>query len=180
MVFTRAMERATQRLVCAVRPQPVAVPKRESVLRMELEERLTAPLQPDWDRLLASREVDALWSYWMWAAEESLLALSVPALQPEDVNEAHPLPVALMALQRGQGTAALIRKVRQCPKHMRAGGGPKTSVVARIHAAQGAVRSLRQRAHPPQRPADKVRGGGGGGEYVPLLVRAAPAGAAAA
>ena len=88
---------------------------------MELEERLTAPLQPDWDRLLASREVAALWSYRTWAAEESLLALSVPALQPEEVDEAHPLPVAPMALRRGRGTAALIREVQQCPKQMRAG-----------------------------------------------------------
>ena len=47
VVFTMAMERATPRLVRAVRPQPVEVPKRVSVLRMELEERLTAPLQPD-------------------------------------------------------------------------------------------------------------------------------------
>ena len=179
VVFTMAMERATQRLVHAVRPQPVEVPKRESVLRMELEERLTAPLQPDWDRLLALREVGALWSYWTWAAEESFPAPSVPALQPEDVNEAHPLPVAPMALQRGRGTAALIREVRQCPKQMRAGGGLKTSVLARIHAAQGAVRSLRQQAHPPQRPAGR-QGAGEGGEYVPPLVRAAPAGAAGA
>ena len=37
--------------------------------------------------------------------------LSVPALQPEDINEAHPLPVAPMALRRGRATAALIRKV---------------------------------------------------------------------
>ena len=116
VVFTMAMERATQRLVRAVRPKPVEVPKRESVLRMALEEQLTAPLQPDWDRLLALRGVDALWSYWVWAAQESLLAMSVLALQPEDVNEAHPLPVAPMALQRGRGTAALIREVRQCPK----------------------------------------------------------------
>ena len=157
MVFTLAMERATQRLVRAVRPRLVKVPKRESVLRMELEERLTAPLQPDWDRLLALREVDVLWSYWTWVAEESLLALSVPALQPEDVNEAHPLPVAPMALQRGRGTAALIRKVRQSPEQLPAGGGPKTSVLARIHAAQGAVLWLRQQAHPPQRQADRVR-----------------------
>ena len=127
---------------------------------MELEERLTAPLQPDWDRLLALREVDALWSYWTWAAEESLLALSVPALHPEDINEDHPLPVAPMALQRGRGTAALIREVRHCPEQLRAGGGPKTSVLARIHAAQGAARSLRQQAHPPQRPAGGVRGRG--------------------
>ena len=63
VVFTMARERATQRLVRAVRPQRVEVPKRESVLRTELEEQLTAPLQPEWDRLLASREVDALWSY---------------------------------------------------------------------------------------------------------------------
>ena len=160
VVFTLAMERAAQRLVRAVRPRPVEVPKRESVLRMELEERLTAPLQPDWDRLLALQEVDALWSYWTWAAEESLLALSVPTLQPEDVDQAHPLPVAPMALPRGRGTAALIREVRQCPKQMRAGGGPKTSVLARIHAAQGAARSLRRQAHPPQRPADRVRGRG--------------------
>ena len=160
VVITLAMERAAQRLVRAVRPRPVEVPKRESVLRMELEERLTAPLQPDWDRLLALQEVDALWSYWTWAAEESLLALSVPTLQPEDVDQAHPLPVAPMALPRGRGTAALIREVRQCPKQMRAGGGPKTSVLARIHAAQGAARSLRRQAHPPQRPADRVRGRG--------------------
>ena len=62
-VFTMAMEWATQRLVGVVRPPPVEVPKRESVLRMELEERLLAPLQPDWEQLLALREVDALWSY---------------------------------------------------------------------------------------------------------------------
>ena len=84
----------------------------------------------------------------------------VPALQPEDVNEAHPLLVAPMALQRGRGTAALIREVRQCPEELRAGGGPKTSVLARIHAAQGAVRSLRQQVHPPQRQANRVRGRG--------------------
>ena len=127
---------------------------------MELEERLTVPLQPDWDQLLALQEVDALWSYWTWAAEESLLALSVPTLQPEDVDQVHPLPVARMALPRGRGTAALIREFRQCPKQMRAGGGPKTSVLARIHAAQGAARSLRRQAHPPQRPADRVQGRG--------------------
>ena len=102
----------------------------------------------------------------------------MPALQPEDVNEAHPLPVAPMALRRGRGTAALIREVRQCPEQMRAGGGPKTSILALIHAAQGAVPSLRQQAQPP--PAAGRKGGGEGEEYVPILVRAAPAGAAAA
>ena len=178
MVFTVAMERATQPLVRVVRPQPVEVPKRELVLRMEFDERLTALLQPDHDRLLASREVDALWSYWTWAAKKSLLALSVPALQPEGVNEAHPLPVAPMALRRGRGTAALIREVRQCAKQMRACGGPKTSVLARIHTAQGAVRSLRRQVHPPP-PAAGRKGAGEGGEYVPLLMHAAPAGAAA-
>ena len=111
----------------------------------------------------------------MWAAVESLLALSVPALQPEDVNEAHPLP---MALRRGRGTAALIREVRQCPKQMRVNGGPKTSVLARRHAAQGAVRSLRRQAHPP--PTAGRKGAGEGEECVLFLVCAALAGAAAA
>ena len=166
VVFTMAMERATQRLVRAVRPQPVEVPKSELVLRTELEERLTAPLQPDWNRLLASREVDALWSYWTWAAEESLPALLVPTLQPDDVNEAHPLPVAPMVLRRGRGTAALMREVRHCPKQMRASGGPKTSVLARIHAAQAAVRSLRQQAN-PRPPSGWPKGRGGGGRVRP-------------
>ena len=37
-------------------------------------------VQLEWNRLLESRNGDALWSYWTWVAEESLLALSVPTL----------------------------------------------------------------------------------------------------
>ena len=79
-----ALEEATQRPVRAVRPRSVEVPWRESLLQFKLEEP-TSPLQTHWDRLMASREVDTLWSYWTCAAEESLLELSVLALQPEDV-----------------------------------------------------------------------------------------------
>ena len=157
-----AIERATQRLVRAVRPQLVEVPKRESVLRVALEEQLTAPLQPDWDRLLALREVDTLWSYCAWAGKESLLALSVLALQPEDVNEAHPLPVAPMALQQGRGTAALIREVRQCPKQMRAGGGTKTSVLAAYTPRREHFDPCRSKCNPLNGWPTGCGGGGGG------------------
>ena len=46
VVFTVAMEAVTQRLVKVMWPRPVAVPKREGPLRLELEERLAAPLRP--------------------------------------------------------------------------------------------------------------------------------------
>ena len=36
-----------------------------------------SPHQGKWDSLLAARHVDALWEFWTWAAEESLLALSL-------------------------------------------------------------------------------------------------------
>ena len=104
VVFTLAMERATQRLTRALRPRPVDVPPREATLRMELEERLnSAPPLPHYDGLVAARQVDSLWAYWTWAAEEFLLALSVPTLRPGDIDGRQPLPVAPASLQRGAG-----------------------------------------------------------------------------
>ena len=145
VVFTMAMEWPTQRLVRAVRPQPVEVLKTESVLRMELEEPPPAPLQPDRDRLLASGAVVLL----------DVGSGGVPPVQPEEVDEVHPLQVAPMAPRRGRGTAALTREVR-----LEAGGGPKMSLLARKHTTQGAVPSLRQQAHPPPPPPGRPKGRG--------------------
>ena len=60
VLFPLAMEAATQRLVKAIRPRPVTVPKREGPLRLELEERLTAPLQLEGEWLLAEGDVNSL------------------------------------------------------------------------------------------------------------------------
>ena len=76
-----------------------------------------------------------------------------PTLSP-----AAPLPVAPATLSRGRGTGTLVRETRLCPRQQKHGGAPETLPLARIHAAQGAMRTvLRWLRRPDPRPGAAPR-----------------------
>ena len=84
--------------------------------------------------------MDALWEFWTWVAEESLLALSQEALtDPGQVDRASPLPRAPVGLQRGWGTRRLLKRVDLCPRQRHVSGAPATAPLARLQAALGAL-----------------------------------------
>ena len=155
--FSLLLSRATQRVWRAVRPPVISIPERPEEQRRNLEDCLLSPLAADWEAVLESADVDAVWAYWTWAAEEASLALSDPELQPQQVDPACPLPVAPRAApstaQRGRGTDALVRQVRMCPRQQPVTGLPETAPLARLHAAVGALRPvLNWRRTAPARP----------------------------
>ena len=90
----------------------------------------------------ASGNVDIACAFWTSVAEESLLALAQPLLQPDDLCPASPLPAAPEGMKRGRGTSHLIRQVRLFPKQPKVSGAPKTCALARLHAAYGALRPV--------------------------------------
>ena len=73
------------------------------------------------------RGMDRLWSTWTWAAEETLLALSVPGLQP-----GAELPAAPPDYKRGRGTVRLLKRVRLYPRQRRTTGDPVAFPEARL------------------------------------------------
>ena len=156
-VFSLRLSRATQRVWRAVRPPVVSIPERPEEQRKNLEDCLLSPLAADWEAVLESADVDAVWAYWTWAAEEALLAFSDPELQPQQVDSACPLPVAPRAApstaQRGRCLDALVRQVRMCPRQQPVTGLPETAPLARLHAVVGALRPvLNWRRTAPARP----------------------------
>ena len=91
------------------------------------------------EQLLSAGDMDSLWAFWTWAAEVPLLVLASPALQPRDVHWQQQLPAVPAPLKCGRGTAAILKEVRQYPQQDRSTTGPKTSVLAQMHAAQGPI-----------------------------------------
>ena len=156
LVFSLRLSRATQRVWRAVRPPVVTIRQRPEEQRRNLEDCLLSPLAADWEAGLESADVDAVWAYWTWAAEEALLALSDSGLPPERVDPACPLPVAPRAAQRttqrGRGTGALVRQVRMCPRQHPVTGLPETAPLARLHAGVGALRPMVTWRTAPARP----------------------------
>ena len=97
--FDLATEAASHEVLRAIRPPQIVLPKREPDLQKPLSEALLSLYQGRWDSLLAARRVDAVWELWMWAAEESVLALSEEAMTNRGhVDRANPLPRALVRL----------------------------------------------------------------------------------
>ena len=127
--------------------QSVPMPMPEAL--EELGACLLGPLEAEWAKVMACGDVDAAWGYWTWAAEEVLLALSLPQLAPADIDGRTPLPVAPATLCRGRGTRALVRETPLCPRQQKHGGAPETLPLARIHAAQGALRTVLRWLHRP-------------------------------
>ena len=74
--FHLALEAASPEVLRVIRPPQVVLPEREPNLQYALGKAPLSPYQGKWDSLLAPWRVDALWEFWTWAAEESLLALS--------------------------------------------------------------------------------------------------------
>ena len=134
------------------------MPQREQEALKELEACLLDPLEAEWADVQARRAVDAAWGYWTLAAEEVLLALSLPQLAPADVDVRPPLPVAPATKRRERGTGALVRDTSLCPREQKHGGAPETLPLTRIHAAQGALRIvLRWLRRPDPRPGAAPR-----------------------
>ena len=151
--FALRLEGAAQRVVKFVRPAPIQLAQRDAADQDRLVSCLWDPLEP-WRRAaLGTADVDFVWEFWTWAAEETLLALSCPDLTPESVAADSPLPAAPSHLPRGRGTDRLLRTVRLCPKQRRSTGAPLTCPQARIQAAQGPLREvLRWLERPHPRP----------------------------
>ena len=138
--FNLAVEAASPEVVRVIRPPQIVLPEREPDLQYALGKALLSPYQGKWDSLLAPWRSDALWEFWTWAAEESLLALSQEALtDPGQVDRASPLPRAPVGLQRGWGTWRLLKCVNLCPRQRHVSGAPATVPLARLQAALGAL-----------------------------------------
>ena len=104
-------EGSVHSVVKLVRLPLVVIPPLPREERVPLVQSLQDPLGPWWHAELAARDVDHLWSTWTWAAEETLLALSVPGLRPGPE-----LPAAPPHYKRGRGTVRLLKRVRLCPR----------------------------------------------------------------
>ena len=63
VVFSVRLSRATQRVWRAVRPPVVTIPERPEEQRRNLEDCLLSPLTVDWEAVLESADVDAVWAY---------------------------------------------------------------------------------------------------------------------
>ena len=109
--FDLLAEGAVQSVVKLVRLPRVVIPPLPEEERIPLVQSLLDPLGPRWHAELAAGDVDRLWSTWTWAAEETLLALSVPGFQP-----GAELPAAPPDYKRGRGTVRLLKRVRLCPR----------------------------------------------------------------
>ena len=94
VVFSLRLSRVSQRVWRAVQPPMETIPERPEEPWRNLEDCLLSPLVAHREAVLESVDVDAVWAYWTWAAEEALLALSEPQLQPQQVDAVCPLPVA--------------------------------------------------------------------------------------
>ena len=149
--FELDVEMVGQPVVRFVKPEPVTLLERDPDLLADLVDRLLAPLEESRDAALATGDVDRAWGFWTWAAEEVLLALSLPHLQPPDIDRRPPLPVALDSMRRGRGTAALVREDRLCPRQQRSNGAPETCPLARLHGVQGAIRPVLRWLRDPHR-----------------------------
>ena len=158
-VFELGLEAADQRVARFVKPKKEEVPQRDPEALEELGECLLSPLEAEWTTMLERGDVDAARKYWTWTAEEVLLALSLPHLAPADIDGPAPLPVAPATLSKGRGTGTLVRETRLCPRQQKQGGAPETLPLARVHAAQGALRTvLRWLRRPDPRPGAAPRG----------------------
>ena len=146
MRFNLAVEAACQQVLRAVRPSPIVRPEREPDLQHALGEALLSPYQDNWDSPLTARQVDALWEFWTWVAEESLLVLSHVALtEAGQVDQASPLPQAPLGFQRGRGPRRLMKHINLCPRQRRMTDVPETAPLARLPAALGVPRRDRGR-----------------------------------
>ena len=135
--FDLLAEGAVQSVVKLVRLPRVVIPPLPEEERIPLVQSLLDPLGPRWHAELAAGDVDRLWSTWTWAAEETLLALSVPKLRP-----GAELPAAPRNYKRGRGTVRLLKRVRLCPRQRRTTGDPVACPEARLQAVQGSLRTV--------------------------------------
>ena len=181
VVFTMAMERATQRLVCPVPSQPVQVPKRELVLQMDLgaggaaDGAIAARLAPAAGIAGGGRAVVLL------DVGSREVPLAAVGARPAARGRRRGLPAAGgahgPAVRAGHGgldprgvTVPQADSGRRRAED--ASSGPHTRC-----AGSGAIVAVAGTSPPP--PAGR-KGARKGGEHVPLVVRAAPVGAAAA
>ena len=135
--FDLLAEGAVQSVVKRVRLPRVVIPPLPEEERIPLVQSLLDPLGPRWHAELAAGDVDRLWSTWTWAAEETLLALSVPGLRP-----GAELPAAPRNYKRGRGTVRLLKRVRLCPRQRRTTGDLVACPEARLQAVQGSLRTV--------------------------------------
>ena len=135
--FDLLTEGAVQSVVNLVRLPRVVIPPLPEEERVPMVQGLLDPLGPRWHTELAAGDVDRLWSTWTWAAEETLLALSIPGLRP-----GAELPAAPPHHKRRPGTARLLKRVRLCPRQRRTTGDPVACPEACMQAVQGSLRTV--------------------------------------
>ena len=146
--YALQLERACQTVLKMRRMPAFEVVPREKAVQDDIARLLLQPHEAQWEGLLASKDVDALWRLWSWLAEEVGLALSCPELRgPGDVR---PLPFAPLSAERGRGTPAMVKEAEYAPLKPGPQGGPRTTPLMRVMGALGALRVVvrwgRQRA----------------------------------
>ena len=127
--FDLLADGAVQSVVKLVRLPRVVIPPLPEEEGIPLVQSLLDHLGPCWHAELAAGDVDRLWSTWTWAAEETLLALSVPGLRP-----GAELPAAPPNYKRGRGTVRPLKRVRLCPRRRRTTGDLVACPEARLQA----------------------------------------------
>ena len=135
--FDLLAEGAVQSVVKLMRLPRVVIPPLPEEERVPVVQSLLDPLGPRWHAELTGGDRDRLWSTWTWAAEETLLALSVLGLWP-----GAELPAAPPNYNRGRGTVRLLKRVRLCPRQRRTTGDPVACPWARLQAVQGLLRTI--------------------------------------
>ena len=83
-----------------------------------------------WKALLEDQtEIDGLWEYWTWMAEETGLALSCDSLTKDTAT---PLPYAPGTMDRGRGTDEMLIETGLGPTKTTARGAPFTRLLSKI------------------------------------------------
>ena len=119
-------------------PPPDITPEWEPDLQHVLGEAPLSVYQGKWDSLMAAQQADALWGFWTWAVEESLLALSRVSLTDlGQVDSVRSLPRVSAELLRG--TWLPLKRVSMCPRQRCVTGVPKTTPLACLEEAVWAL-----------------------------------------
>ena len=162
--FEIGLEAAAQHVIRFVKPPPLDIPRRGQHEMETMTECLLGPLASPWEGVLARGGVDEAWGYWTWTAEEVLLALAEPQLDPAKMDSRTPLPAEPTAMRPGRGTEPLIAETRLCAQQQKHGAGTRDASRG-VHPR--GTRSAAHNAAMGARPAATVASSATGGAVRP-------------